>query len=353
MLSLYAQRLLTWFDQYGRHNLPWQHPRTPYRVWLSEIMLQQTQVTVVTPYFLRFVQRFPTLPDLAEADTDTVMAHWAGLGYYARARHLHAAAKRCVELHGGDLPRDQDILETLPGIGRSTAAAILSQAWNDRAPILDGNVKRVLARLHGVVGWPGQLMIEKQLWALAEAYVLQPPTGRMADYTQAQMDFGATVCTRLRPACLLCPLKDDCVAWREGLTETIPTPKPSRVLPQREAVVLLLQNNDEAILLQRRPSNGIWAALWTLPQADTETELRTWCADHTDADYDSAEALAPIVHAFSHYRLYLKPLYIRKVTLHPALGNANSLRWVMPTNLGNFGLPAPIRKLLNHLMILH
>ncbi|ACA12015.1 A/G-specific adenine glycosylase [Xylella fastidiosa] len=349
MIALYAQRLLTWFDQYGRHHLPWQHPRTPYRVWISEIMLQQTQVAVVIPYFLRFLERFPTLPELAAADTDAVMAHWAGLGYYARARHLHAAAKRCVELHGGDLPHDQNALQALPGIGRSTAAAILSQAWNDRAPILDGNIKRVLSRLHGIVGWSGQSMIEKELWELAEAYVLQPPTGRLADYTQAQMDFGATVCTRLRPACLICPLQDGCVAWREGLTETLPTPKPSKVLPEREAVVLLLQNNDDAILLQRRPLNGIWAALWTLPQADTEAELRIWCAQHTNADYDLAKVLDPIVHTFSHYRVYLKPRYMRKVALHPGLENTDGLRWVTRTNLPMFGLPAPIRKLLNEL----
>ena len=204
----FSARLLAWFDHHGRHDLPWQHPRTPYRVWLSEIMLQQTQVATVIPYFLRFIERFPTLPDLAAASTDDVMAHWAGLGYYARARNLHAAAKACVKGHGGELPRDIEALHALPGIGRSTAGAILSQAWNDRFAILDGNVKRVLARFHGIAGWPGLPAVEKQLWALAEQHLRDVPDGRQADYTQAQMDFGATLCTRAVPACAICPLQD-------------------------------------------------------------------------------------------------------------------------------------------------
>ncbi|MET1024476.1 MAG: A/G-specific adenine glycosylase, partial [Pseudoxanthomonas sp.] len=210
-IDTFANKLLTWFDHAGRHDLPWQHPRTPYRVWLSEIMLQQTQVRVVIPYFARFLQAFPTLPDLAAASSDEVMAQWAGLGYYARARNLHAAAKRCVELHDGDLPRDFDALHALPGVGRSTAGAILSQAWNDRFPIMDGNVKRVLSRVHGIAGWPGLPAIEKQLWALAVDHVQHVPAGRLADYTQAQMDFGATLCTRANPACLLCPVSPACV----------------------------------------------------------------------------------------------------------------------------------------------
>jgi len=193
----HAARLLAWFDRHGRHDLPWQHPRTPYRVWLSEIMLQQTQVAVVIPYFERFIAALPDLPSLAHATQDEVLALWSGLGYYARARNLHAAAKRCVELHDGELPRDLDALLALPGIGRSTAGAILSQAWGDPAPILDGNVKRVLSRLFGIQGWPGTPAIEKRLWAIAESLL---PDAQLADYTQAQMDFGATLCTRADPA---------------------------------------------------------------------------------------------------------------------------------------------------------
>ncbi|WP_231104270.1 A/G-specific adenine glycosylase, partial [Xanthomonas graminis] len=269
----FPSHLLAWFDRSGRHDLPWQHPRSPYRVWLSEIMLQQTQVAVVIPYFLRFLQHFPTLPDLAAADTDAVMAQWAGLGYYARARNLHAAAKRCVELHDGELPRDFDALHALPGIGRSTAGAILSQAWNDRFPILDGNVKRVLTRYHGIAGYPGLPAVEKPLWAIAQAHVAAVADGRMADYTQAQMDFGATLCTRANPACVLCPLQHDCVARRDGLVEALPTPKPGKTLPEREALALLLENAAGELLLQRRPPSGIWASLWTLPQAESESEL--------------------------------------------------------------------------------
>ena len=190
----YSDRLLSWFDQHGRHDLPWQHPRTPYRVWLSEIMLQQTQVSVVIPYFQRFVTALPDLQALAAASQDDVLALWSGLGYYARARNLHAAAKTCIELHAGELPRDAAALIALPGIGRSTAGAILAQAWGERAAILDGNVKRVLCRLHGIAGWPGTPAVEKTLWVIAESLL---PDARLADYTQAQMDFGATLCRRV------------------------------------------------------------------------------------------------------------------------------------------------------------
>ncbi|MEB1530509.1 A/G-specific adenine glycosylase [Xanthomonas sp. WHRI 7945] len=346
----FAPRLLAWFDRSGRHDLPWQHPRSPYRVWLSEIMLQQTQVAVVIPYFLRFLQHFPTLPDLAAAGTDAVMAQWAGLGYYARARNLHAAAKRCVELHGGELPRDFDALHALPGIGRSTAGAILSQAWNDRFPILDGNVKRVLTRYHGIAGYPGLPAVEKPLWAIAQAHVAAVADGRMADYTQAQMDFGATLCTRANPACVLCPLQDDCVARRDGLVEALPTPKPGKTLPEREALALLLENAAGELLLQRRPPSGIWASLWTLPQADSETELRAWLERETRGRaFDDAEPMPPIVHTFSHYRLHLQPLRLRKVALRDAVRDNDDLRWVARADLSALGLPAPIRKLLDGL----
>ncbi|MCW0412724.1 A/G-specific adenine glycosylase [Xanthomonas sacchari] len=346
----FPTRLLAWFDRNGRHDLPWQHPRSPYRVWLSEIMLQQTQVAVVIPYFLRFLQHFPTLPALAAADNDAVMAQWAGLGYYARARNLHAAAKRCVELHDSDLPRDFEALHALPGIGRSTAGAILSQAWNDRFPILDGNVKRVLTRYHGIAGYPGLPAVEKPLWALAHDHVAAVPDGRMADYTQAQMDFGATLCTRANPACVLCPLQDDCVARRDGLVEALPTPKPGKTLPEREALALLLENAAGELLLQRRPPTGIWASLWTLPQAETDSELRAWFdREISGRDFDAAEPMAPIVHTFSHYRLHLQPLRLRKVALRDAVRDNGDLRWVARADLSTLGLPAPIRKLLDGL----
>jgi len=345
--SHYAARLLPWFDQHGRHDLPWQHPRSPYRVWLSEIMLQQTQVRVVIPYFERFVQAFPTLPDLAAANADEVMAQWAGLGYYARARNLHAAARRCVDLHGGDLPRDFEALHALPGIGRSTAGAILSQAWNDRAAIMDGNVKRVLARVHGIAGWPGLPAVEKQLWTLAEQHVRHVPEGRLADYTQAQMDFGATLCTRANPACLLCPISDDCVAFRDGLTEALPTPKPGKPLPERSAVMLMAFDTQGRVLLQRRPPTGIWSGLWSLPQAEDTGAARAWFQAHLAGDFDAADELPETPHTFTHYRLHMLPLRWRRLSPRDAVGDNDDLRWVAPGQLTTLGLPAPIRKLLD------
>lgn len=310
-------------------------------------MLQQTQVRVVIPYFARFLQAFPTLPDLAAASSDEVMAQWAGLGYYARARNLHAAAKRCVELHDGDLPRDFEALHALPGIGRSTAGAILSQAWNARFAIMDGNVKRVLARVHVISGWPGAPAIEKQLWALAIDHVQHVPEGRLADYTQAQMDFGATLCTRANPTCLLCPISTGCVAFREGLTEALPTPKPGKPLPERSAVMLMAFDAQGRVLLQRRPPVGIWSGLWSLPQADDTTAARAWFDAHLSGDFDAADELPDTPHTFTHYRLHMQPLRWRRLSPRDAVGDNADLRWVAPGELSTLGLPAPIRKLLD------
>ena len=341
--SGFAAKLLAWFDIHGRHDLPWQHPRTPYRVWLSEIMLQQTQVRVVIPYFERFVATLADVRALATAPLDEVLALWSGLGYYARARNLHAAAKLCVERHGGELPRDLDALMRLPGIGRSTAGAILSQAWGDSFPILDGNVKRVLSRVFGVDGWPGTPAIEKRLWTIAGSLL---PDARLADYAQAQMDFGATLCTRHEPDCVLCPLQDDCVALREGRVAELPTPRPGKPLPQRHAIVLLLRDAHGRMLLQRRPSTGIWAALWSLPEAKDAASARAWFEARVDADYDSIAALEPIAHGFTHYRLQLQPLALAGVGLRARIADDDSLRWFAPADLSSLGIPAPIRKLL-------
>ena len=237
-----------------------------------------------------------------------------------------------------------------------TLVEVVSRAWNDRFPILDGNVKRVLTRLHGVAGWPGLPAVEKRLWALADEHLRDVPDGRLADYTQAQMDFGATLCTRARPACAVCPLQDDCVARREGLVDALPTSKPSKQLPEREATALWLENPAGDILLQRRPETGIWASLWTLPQADTDADMRDWFAREAKGDYDAAETLPVVVHTFSHYRLYLQPLRLRKVALRervrdndgPVSSTGQALRWVARGELATLGLPAPIRKLLGN-----
>ena len=339
----FAPTLLAWFDRHGRHDLPWQHPRTPYRVWLSEIMLQQTQVAVVVPYFARFVDALPDVPALARASQDDVLALWSGLGYYARARNLHAAAQRCMELHGGDLPRDLDALQALPGIGRSTAGAILSQAWGDRAAILDGNVKRVLARLFGIEGWPGLPKVEKQLWAIAANLL---PEARLADYTQAQMDFGATLCTRADPACAACPLREACVAHREGRTAELPHPKPGKPLPEREARMLLVEDDRGRVLLQRRPPTGVWAALWSLPEHADAAASREWFDQHLAGDFARAEALAPVLHGFTHYRLRILPMRIAGVRPRDAVGDNPGLRWASRAELQAIGLPAPVRRLL-------
>ena len=339
----FASRLLAWFDQSGRHDLPWQHPRAPYRVWLAEIMLQQTQVKTAMPYFERFVAVFPTLPALASASLDEVLAQWSGLGYYARARNLHATARLCVELHGGELPRDYDALVALPGIGRSTAGAILAQAWGDRHAILDGNVKRVLTRYDGITGWPKTPAVEEQPWELARQHL---PTQRMADYTQAQMDFGATLCTRQNPACMLCVLKEDCVALRDGRVEELPTPRPGKPLPERSALMLLLENGSGEILLQRRPPVGIWASLWSLPEANDHEQARHWFSMHLHGDYDHAEPLTEILHSFSHYRLRMQPLLWRALAAQERVRDNDDLRWVARGDLLSLGLPAPIRKLL-------
>ncbi|TNJ33566.1 A/G-specific adenine glycosylase [Arenimonas terrae] len=345
-MKTFASRLLLWFDTDGRHDLPWQHPRTPYRVWLSEIMLQQTQVQTVIPYYTRFLDALPTLPDLAAAESDHVLALWAGLGYYARARNLHRAAQVCVAEHGGDLPREFEKLAALPGIGRSTAGAILAQAHGDRYAILDGNVKRTLARFHGIAGYPGSGPVEKQMWALAESHL---PPDRMADYTQAIMDFGATLCTRHDPACVLCPLQDDCVARIEGRVEQLPEAKPGKPLPERRTLMLLVRDAEGRVLLARRPPTGVWSGLWSLPEAGDHDEARAFLSRHTAADFDAAQVLPLIEHTFSHYRLHIEPMSWRVPAARDAVGDTPDLRWQPFDRLAELGLPAPVKKLLGNL----
>jgi A/G-specific adenine glycosylase len=344
-----AAPLLAWFDRHGRHDLPWQRTaadgtRDAYRVWLSETMLQQTQVATVIPYFNRFVEALPTLRDLATAHEDTVLALWSGLGYYRRARFLHRTAQSCVERHGGELPRDFDALAALPGIGRSTAGAILAQAHGLRFAILDGNVKRVLARYHGIHGHPGQAAVEKQLWRHAEAHT---PSQRVADYTQAIMDLGATVCTRSRPRCDACPLAAGCVARRDGLTAQLPSPRPRRAIPQRDTVMLVLRDAHGRVLLERRGPQGVWSGLWSLPEAgDTDD---AWRVAQRHARIDDAQALAPFVHVFSHYRLKVEPLLFDGATAHPGIADNGDLRWCDADESAALGLPAPVRSLLQDL----
>jgi A/G-specific adenine glycosylase len=341
MSATLAARLLRWFDQHGRKDLPWQHPRDAYRVWLSEVMLQQTQVATVVGYFERFVNALPTLRDLAAADEDTVLALWSGLGYYRRARFLHHAAQICVAEHDGELPRDFEALRALPGIGRSTAGAILAQAHGLRFAILDGNVKRVLTRYHGIHGHPGESAVEKQLWLHAEVHT---PTTRVADYTQAIMDLGATLCMRSRPRCEDCPLAGDCIAYRDDLTAQLPSRKPSKSIPTRATVMLILRDSQGRVLLERRGPQGVWSGLWSLPEATGPDDA--WRIAQQHAQIDDAQTLTPFIHVFSHYRLNIEPLLFDRATAQRGIADNPQLRWCSAAELGALGLPAPVRTLL-------
>ena len=343
---MFSDVLLQWFDQHGRHDLPWQHPRTPYRVWLSEIMLQQTQVATVIPYFQNFLLRFPDLATLANAKPDDVVALWAGLGYYTRARNLHRAAKICVEIHGGELPVTLDELTALPGIGRSTAAAILSQAHDQSFAILDGNVKRTLTRYFGIAGWPGQPSVEKELWRKSESLL---PEKRNADYTQAIMDFGATFCTRSKPRCLECPFNGQCVAHLENRVSELPQKKPGKKIPTRHTVMLVLLNGKNEVLLSRRPAKGVWSGMWSLPEImhkdDAEPMMREFIRD---ADSNGME-LPEFQHTFSHYHLMIKPFLWRDLKPRHRIAETDSTRWHPLSELTSAGLPAPVKKLLESL----
>jgi A/G-specific adenine glycosylase len=339
----FARRLLRWYDRHGRHDLPWQHPRTAYRVWISEVMLQQTQVATVIPYFEKFVAALPDVRALADAPEDRVMALWSGLGYYRRARYLHAAAKRCVAEHDSDLPRDFDALAALPGIGRSTAGAILALAHGQHHPILDGNVKRVLTRFHGIHGWPGERAVENALWAHAEAHT---PSTRIADYTQAVMDIGATTCTRVHPRCAECPQAGECVAHRDGLTTAIPAPRPARALPERQTVLVVLRDHHGHVLLQRRPPEGIWPGLWSLPEAVDATAARALAVRLAELDDVAVSTLPEIRHTFTHFRLRALPLEWRGVRTHPGVADDPGSRWCSSREIAELGVPAPVRRML-------
>jgi A/G-specific adenine glycosylase len=339
----FAARLLTWFDLHGRHDLPWQHPREPYRVWLSEVMLQQTQVTTVIPYFERFLQRFPTVQALAAAPIDDVLQLWAGLGYYARARNLHRCAQVVVELHQGEWPRDIEQMIALPGIGRSTAAAILSQAFGDRHAILDGNVKRVMSRHAAVAGWPGLPLVQQKLWNYAERLL---PDARLADYTQACMDLGNQICVSRRPLCAVCPVAEDCSARLQDRVAELPASKPKRERPQRSAWLLLIENDARALLLERRPPSGIWGGLWCPPVVPADQDWRDELAARYGLRAELAEELAPVEHGFTHYDLTLHPLRVR---VEPAgVAEGSETAWTTMADPSTLpGLPAPVRKIID------
>jgi A/G-specific adenine glycosylase len=337
----FSQAVITWQKQHGRHALPWQNTTDAYRVWLSEIMLQQTQVTAVLGYYARFLDRFPTLQSLAAAPSEDVMALWSGLGYYTRARNLHACARRVVAEYGGQFPSDPALLAGLPGIGRSTAAAITAFSYGTRAAILDGNVKRVFARVFGIDQFPGAKPVEDALWRRADA--LLPERG-IESYTQGLMDLGATLCTRSSPACTRCPLAERCVALATDRTAELPVKKPKKTKPEKHATMLAVVDRQQ-VLLEQRPDSGIWGGLLSLPELDGHAAIADGTIElpRTFGDIEGVETLLPLVHVFTHYKLHITPVRIALTARQP-LG-AQYVWWDL-ANIEAAPLPAPVKKLL-------
>lgn len=344
----FQKALLRWFDEHGRKDLPWQINKTPYRVWVSEIMLQQTQVTTVIPYYDRFMKRFPTLKSLASAPEDEVLHLWTGLGYYSRARNLHKAAQKIQTEFKGRFPDNLDDIVSLPGIGQSTGGAILSIAFKQQATILDGNVKRVLARYLGITEPINQTHIEAAMW---EAAIRYTPKARVDDYTQAIMDLGATHCTRSKPQCATCPLKKTCEGLALGVAESLPRKTSAKAIPTKQAAFLVIEHAGK-ILLEKRPSKGIWGGLYALPQVDgtpTQTEIKTYCKTHLQQTVKRVERLAGFRHTFSHYHLELQPYRLPIHNVTSAI-NARTQLWYDPEQPSSIGLPKPIVTILKSLV---
>jgi len=342
---LFQKKLLTWFDQHGRKHLPWQKNKTPYRVWVSEIMLQQTQVTTVIPYYEKFMREFPDLNSIAKAPQDKVLHLWAGLGYYSRARHLHRAAQMIVDDYQGQFPDTLEGLKTLPGIGSSTAGAILSIAYQERAPILDGNVKRVLSRIYGITTPVNEKSTEAVLWEIATR---NTPHQRVADYTQAIMDLGATFCTRRKPQCHTCPFTTHCFAHLNQLTESLPAKKATKKIPTKVATFLIFKNNQQ-IFLQKRPTSGIWGGLFSLPELPeepTSKNIRDFCKTQFNVSIKTFSALKMFKHTFTHYHLLLHPVLIELKKIPPKLLETTTQVWYNPLHHLSMGLPKPIQTLL-------
>ena len=340
----FSERVLAWFDTHGRKDLPWQESTDAYRIWVSEIMLQQTQVLTVIPYFERFMTSFPTVTALANANLDDVLHHWSGLGYYARARNLHQAARTIRDDHGGVFPADIDDVIALPGIGRSTAGAILSLALNQRHPILDGNVKRVLARHEAVGGWPGKTAVTKRLWELAEGHT---PLARSAAYTQAIMDLGATLCTRSSPACDRCPVQVDCNASAAGTIDDYPGRKPKKEKPLRQTT-MLMASSSERVYLERRPEAGIWGGLWSLPELGDRT-IEDWCRDKLNTAATATESWQTLRHSFSHYDLDIQPILVRIDAPLSKVADSDGTTWYRLDEIPPGGIAAPVKKLIDQL----
>ena len=346
---MFSKQVLTWFYLHGRKDLPWQQNPDPYRIWISEIMLQQTRVGTVIPYYKKFVQRFPGIRELADTEVDEILHYWAGLGYYARARNLHKAAQLICEVHQGQFPDNMREMSALPGIGRSTAAAILALSFHQRHAILDGNVKRVLARYFAVEGWPGERKVEAQLWAHADS-VLPLSKDEIADYTQAMMDIGATLCTRSHPECLSCPVQKGCKAFRQCRQHELPTAKPSRILPRRMVQVAVVQNDQGAVWLEKRPSAGIWGGLYSFPEFADEASLLQWLDNRCGKRAYRTKVLPVMTHIFSHYRLHMQLKLVQLASQSIGVMEDDAGVWYK-TPCEKIGLAAPVRKVLQQAML--
>jgi A/G-specific adenine glycosylase len=347
-LPIFSKNLLAWYDKQGRKNLPWREKISAYYVWVSEIMLQQTQVKTVIPYFNQFIARFPTLIDLANASEDAVLHQWTGLGYYARARYLHHTAKTIVSTYQGLFPSTLETLQSLKGIGRSTAGAILAIAFNQQAAILDGNVKRILLRFYAIEGLASDTKINQQLWAIAQQHT---PAKRTADYTQAIMDLGATVCLRTKPLCHICPISRHCQAYLHNKQSELPTPKTRTSTPLRTTYVLIFHHaKTNTVLLEKRPATGIWAGLWSFPECPMRTNITQWSQDQLNLRVDHFQRLQKFKHVFTHFQLNISPVYIlmhrKKET---SFLNSKRYIWYSLDKPIALGLPAPIKKLLQSL----
>ena len=343
-LPSFSERLLSWFDEYGRTSLPWQQDKTPYRVWVSEIMLQQTQVSTVIPYYTRFMSVYPSVTDLAEAPLEDVLSLWTGLVYYARARNMHRASQIVVSDFDGEFPSSVEALETLPGIGRSTAGAIVTLGHGGWAPILDGNVKRVLARFHAIEGWPGKADVLAALWMASESHT---PRTRTGDYTQGIMDLGATLCTKSNPGCLYCPMSYDCRARIENRLADFPGKKPKKAIPVRSTVFLQCIDGEGRVLLERRPPTGIWGGLWCFPQIEAKAEVADWLLDNGFSATGGATEQPRHSHTFSHFKLDITPLVYSVAATSPRISDRDDRRWFTLDQALALGLPAPVLKMLN------
>jgi len=344
MPELFQALVLDWFDQHGRKNLPWQQSPVPYHVWLSEIMLQQTQVATVIPYFQRFIEQFPALEDLAAASLDDVLHYWSGLGYYARARNLHKTASILVNEYQGVFPETVEGLSTLPGIGRSTAGAIVSLALGHPAAILDGNVKRVLSRCFEIEGWSGHSAVLKELWLLSEQF---SPEHRAGEYNQAMMDLGAMLCTRAKPTCMACPLSKHCLALQNNTVSTLPTPKKRATLPVKRCYWLVSKKQND-VLLQQRAAAGLWGGLWSFPSFDSHEELKSYC-EQQGIDLAQAETLPEKRHTFSHYHLDYTPVICSANKLTNHIAEQAKTCWYQSASHVKIGLPKPVSRLIEQL----